>query len=867
MVKEITTFREKYPQYSDLDDTTLAGMLANKYPDAYGDLPSKVTAEVQAQSTTPPVTQPVTIPPKDYGLRADGTPKGSGFFGEIQMPTGDVMTEMSIGVNLDGKEMEIPTLVPTLSPQELEHLRQGGEVTKPIVDKAVQHAIGRIKQGLSPFKQEVEPIQQPPTKSTSEYGIPDYLKAAGETALMVGTGAIAEPISGIAGLAKTITSGPEAGAETIKQIQKAMTYAPRAEVTKEMLGKVGETVAPYVTPIVEKYKEVLADPAAEIAGPAAGAAVMTLPTFLMEVGGLKLPRVALKRTINDVLTKTDLSHAYDVTGKLRPEVKQSALASGMTPEDVAELLPETMPKWMAEKTGARIGEIGVLPEAQRVKELERLAREVPVSNEISKAASDLGLERDIPAEQLIESAELLPVTQRLKAAGDSQLATAEKAYIKELDAKSEELIREFGGTTDKGALSTDFELKSTRLVDDIYKQEGDLHSRINKAIPRNTKVEATNTVSALNAKVKELGSKKDLNSRERKLLDRLSEHKITKDTGLVDQYGRPIQEIKEDLPTYARLEQYRQWIGQAMRNNTGPFKDMGEGSLKHLYKQLAKDQMSAAEKAGFGDIYTQANALTVRRKGIEEQLKSVLGSRLDKQVTARGKSAVIGLQEGNVKGFNEFMKNIPSELGPDMRKSIVATAIGDAMVGRAGGLDITKFNNYFTKLQKSPASKRALIKELGKDNFDRLGSLHTLVARVARGKDIPKVDLESIERIGGRLYEAASRIGIYQAVGAVARKAPTAVAGIIGGLLFNAKSVRIKAADQLLASNSFRKMIVDQKTGRLTTQEAVNNTTRRVENLAAYKKWKSTLDEPELAELAAVGLVGYLTGEAIRENE
>lgn len=45
MIPEIQKFREKYPDYSDIDDVTLASKLATKYPDAYGDLPGKVQAE------------------------------------------------------------------------------------------------------------------------------------------------------------------------------------------------------------------------------------------------------------------------------------------------------------------------------------------------------------------------------------------------------------------------------------------------------------------------------------------------------------------------------------------------------------------------------------------------------------------------------------------------------------------------------------------------------------------------------------------------------------------------------------------------------------------------------------------------------
>lgn len=48
-VNELQNFRKKYPDYNDVDDATLAGMLAKKYPDAYGDLPAKVKAPAPSQ--------------------------------------------------------------------------------------------------------------------------------------------------------------------------------------------------------------------------------------------------------------------------------------------------------------------------------------------------------------------------------------------------------------------------------------------------------------------------------------------------------------------------------------------------------------------------------------------------------------------------------------------------------------------------------------------------------------------------------------------------------------------------------------------------------------------------------------------------
>jgi len=95
----------------------------------------------------------------DYGNRADGTKKGTGYFGVIKRPDGKVMSEISIGVALDGKETQIPLIVPTLDKKELDYLMRGNVKSKDflnkmpptIIPKAVDHAVNRMKNGMSPF--------------------------------------------------------------------------------------------------------------------------------------------------------------------------------------------------------------------------------------------------------------------------------------------------------------------------------------------------------------------------------------------------------------------------------------------------------------------------------------------------------------------------------------------------------------------------------------------------------------------------------------------------------------------------------------------------------------------------------------------
>lgn len=60
--------------------------------------------------------------PNDKDLRADGTRKGNGFLGVLKRPDGGISSELSIGVEINGKETEIPTLVPTLNQDEISYL-------------------------------------------------------------------------------------------------------------------------------------------------------------------------------------------------------------------------------------------------------------------------------------------------------------------------------------------------------------------------------------------------------------------------------------------------------------------------------------------------------------------------------------------------------------------------------------------------------------------------------------------------------------------------------------------------------------------------------------------------------------------------
>jgi len=91
------------------------------------------------------------------GRRQDGTLKGNGFLGELKLKGGGIATEYTIGTtDVTGKEMDIPSLVPTLTKAQVKIMTDDiipnhKPVPKDISTKAVAHAKEQIRQGKSVF--------------------------------------------------------------------------------------------------------------------------------------------------------------------------------------------------------------------------------------------------------------------------------------------------------------------------------------------------------------------------------------------------------------------------------------------------------------------------------------------------------------------------------------------------------------------------------------------------------------------------------------------------------------------------------------------------------------------------------------------
>jgi len=90
----------------------------------------------------------------NWDRRPDGSLKKGGFLGVVNRPAGGVSTEYSIGMPIFGKETDVPSMVPTLTPHELYFLMtlpREQPIPDVVADKARRSAEIRMSTGQSPF--------------------------------------------------------------------------------------------------------------------------------------------------------------------------------------------------------------------------------------------------------------------------------------------------------------------------------------------------------------------------------------------------------------------------------------------------------------------------------------------------------------------------------------------------------------------------------------------------------------------------------------------------------------------------------------------------------------------------------------------
>ncbi len=180
-----------------------------------------------------------------FGQRPDGTSKGLGFLGGRSLPDGGIATEyttQSDDVQVNGQRIDFPTLVPTLTDEEVKTMTQdiipnNKKIPEPIMRKAIDHAKKRIAEGKSVF---YDPTQGELPNSSQQ----QYLDESVE---------VKRKVSAASPVVEQLISGDKKQWDRIKQ---TMEQNPSLLYDEERASKIiGELVNPTERQILEIAKD------------------------------------------------------------------------------------------------------------------------------------------------------------------------------------------------------------------------------------------------------------------------------------------------------------------------------------------------------------------------------------------------------------------------------------------------------------------------------------------------------------------------------------------------------------------------------------------------------------------------------------
>ena len=287
-----------------------------------------------------------------------------------------------------------------------------------------------------------------------------------ETAATIASGAIAEPVAGLFAAYEQFKGGDPSA--LVPFMQKELTYEPRTEAGKQQVQAVGE----FMQPIGEAFQGVektLGDTVFEAANkiglesvaPELAAMAHTLPTAALEALGV----AGLRKAKPPSVSSGDIA-------------KQKSFSSqGFEPKEFND-----------NKVFTDAAKKKQLDEVLATGNQERLAAMIDSDPEFFKALEELGAkEKGLPS-AASKNRQYQETEQALKKMPGSDLSKREFDQVSELQKISDDLITEFGGTTDKSELSMSLANDADRVIDNLNLTTEAAYKNIGDNIPKQTAI-------------------------------------------------------------------------------------------------------------------------------------------------------------------------------------------------------------------------------------------------------------------------------------------------------------------------------------------------------------------------------------------
>ncbi len=487
---------------------------------------------------------------------------------------------------------------------------------------------------------------------------------------------------------------------------------------------------------------------------------------------------------------------------------------------------------------------------QQTKQLKELGGKPSIDPERMAAAERLGVEDELLPSHLARDQSYIELEQGLASIPGSQLSAQNKSAIEKVASKADDLIEEFGGTTEKAALSMTMKDQIVKSIDDLDDSAKVVYDELNKQIPKSTKVDTSKVTDSLLNEAADLGEISDLEGIEKRIFN-LSE--------------------REGGMTYALLDKERKKVGEALRKASGPYKDESSSTLKRLYSLLTDTQEDAintldVDDGGLSSQWEAAKSLVKRRKELEDNSVLLLGKDKAAAIMPKIGQAMKKLTTGDFKDFDNTMKALP----PELREKAVLSALSDVftMGSRAEKqLSAPGFVDWYKGAKRNGALSRVL-KHLPKDARSRLDDLF-VVAEGMRNASKEKITTGRISSLlqefgedGGlasKIYQTGKRAAMAEGATSSMGVPGVGATSVITQAITKDKTPLTKAADLMLSSPEFKRATKEYAKSSGVSKVRQQAAEKAIEKSAKYQKWLSMLPSKERQDIMRLGFMTWLS--------
>lgn len=663
--------------------------------------------------------------------------------------------------------------------------------------------------------------------------------AVAEPAMTMLSGMIAEPLAGAAGLAQTLNpfAPAGAGADTVAKVRHSATYEPRTMAGQEGLRSVAEF--PPIEALGTGFmaaQEGAGDAMYDLGGgsPLLGAIGASAPTAALEMMGLG----SLK----------------GVSGGMSRMAQREAQRGSRLLED-AEAIQQGVP------TQAGMREVG---QTMAQGDPEQIARMLDLNPEFFRAQDELGITAPPQASYATRNPQYIDLEQGLASIPASPLAVQHTQYLEDLSRIADGIIERGRGSKDKAGVSQKYKNESLKTIEQMYKAEERVWRQIKTENMLTSDVTPSRTVAWIEKKARQLGGIDKLPSDLKTIYYKLNPKESRVESGFDYATGDKTFSVSVERPTYGMLDDIRSRVGEKLGGDSDPFPTASRAEMKSLYAALKEDQKAAIKDAGKLDLLNKADEMTKSRKALEENLADLLGKDLERDLIPVLERSMAGMARGNITQFVNTLNKIPRA----HRAEALSTALDSVFRGNARGVgdfNPASFYKFMRELDRNPALKTAIYKDLPKSVRTSLDNLYIISEGVAKAtaKKVPTgrvgVFFESDPTFFQKLMNMAPS-KVKRGVSAAEEAGGTI--GLLGHMMNKADN--LDEINKMLASSKFQTLMYESIREGIIDGNLASDKLRKADaafrKSEAYKAWEATLDPASRTGLSTSLVIPYLFG-------